>query len=104
MSSIEADITALREAVRLLDRDRVATLSRDLVERVLRYEISLTASQAKQILSLLRRKRFFAEMQRVADSLIQTGTTAPVVRRQYAQSLIDQGALTAAGAVLRELV
>lgn len=104
MRSIDDILTELGEAVRILDRDRVGTLTRELIDGVLGYEVTLTLRQAKQVLGLLRRKRFFAEMQRVGDALIQTGESSPVVRRQYAQSLIDQGALTAAEAVLRELV
>jgi hypothetical protein len=43
-------------------------------------------------------------MQEGGDALIQSEQDTPKIRRQYAQSLIDQGNLTAALAVLTDLV
>lgn len=100
---ITETIEALTDAVALLDRARVDDLSRHLAAQLRRAEASLPLQQAKPLLGMLRRKRFFAPMQRVAEALILSGQDAAVVRRQYAQALIDQGALTAAAAVLREI-
>jgi hypothetical protein len=55
---------------------------------------------AKRILGALRRKRQFALMSQVADAFIRGGQDAPQIFRQYAQSLIDQGMLTAARTTL----
>src|ERR1039458_10254636 len=55
---------------------------------------------AKEILTLLRRKRRFQLMELVADAMLRAGQSAAQVRRQYAQCLIDQGRYSAARAVL----
>jgi hypothetical protein len=98
-----AVVADLARAATLLDRPRVTALCDELIAHLRRSEALLAPAEAEHVLSTLRRKRFFPQMQRVADALIQTGQDAPVVRRQYAQALIDQGALTAAVAVLRIL-
>jgi hypothetical protein len=56
---------------------------------------------SKIVMQLLRRKRFFDEMVRVGDALVQQhDQVAPMVKRQYAQALIEKGELSAALAVL----
>src|SRR5262245_4015208 len=52
----------------------------------------------------LRSKRRFACMIQVAEAFTQAGVVKPFVRRQYAQALIDTGMVSAAVAVLTELV
>lgn len=59
---------------------------------------------AVRILRKLRSKRFFATMERVAVALVQSGQRHPEVRRQHAQSLLDQGAIDQALEVLHGLV
>lgn len=58
-------------------------------------------SSAKKLLTNLRRKRRFALVTRVAEALLQSGLSTAMIRRQYAQALIDQGILAAAEALLR---
>ncbi|MEX2109585.1 MAG: serine protease [Gemmatimonadaceae bacterium] len=101
---LDETIDDLRSAVDTLDRERVEAVCRNLVARIHGSESPLPESAIKGVLNTLRRKRFFSQMQYVADALIQAGQDYPVVRRQYAQALIDQGALVAARAVLKELV
>jgi hypothetical protein len=101
---IEATIEELRAAVEVLDRKRVDELCDDLIEATRYSADPFPLASAKQVLGLLRRKRFFLPMQRVADAVIQSEQPDPSVRRQYAQALIDQGALTAGAAVLLGLV
>jgi hypothetical protein len=96
-------VNQLAHAARALDRPHVTALCDELIARLRQNDAPLAPDGAEHVLSTLRRKRFFPQMERVADALIQTGQDAPVVRRQYAQALIDQGALTAAVAVLRIL-
>lgn len=93
----------LAEAADALDRKRVEALSGALIARLQGEADALPDGDAVFILGQLRRKRFFAQMQLLADAMIQAGLDDPVIRRQYAQALIEQKALTAAGAVLREL-
>ncbi|MEA1891048.1 MAG: serine protease, partial [Pseudomonadota bacterium] len=59
--------------------------------------------ESKAILATLRRKRYFDLINKVADVLIQTGQDEPSIRRQYAQSLLDLGQLTAGLDVLQVL-
>ena len=56
---------------------------------------------AKRLLNSLRRKRKFELVTRLAEALLQSGLNTPLIRRQYAQALIDQGILAAAEALLR---
>ncbi|HEX7331862.1 MAG TPA: serine protease [Pyrinomonadaceae bacterium] len=56
---------------------------------------------AKRLLTNLRRKRRFELVTRVAEALLQSGLSTALIRRQYAQALIDQGILAAAEALLR---
>jgi Trypsin-like peptidase domain len=95
----------LRAAVDTLNRPRVAELSTELIERLRTTDDSPYPERgAADILSLLRRKRHFTLLQQVADAFIQAGVDRPVVRRQYAQALLDQGNLTAGVTVLERLV
>jgi hypothetical protein len=59
---------------------------------------------AKSILGKLRRKRRLSLMARFAEALLQSGQNAAVIRRQYAQALIDLGYLTPAERLLAQLV
>jgi hypothetical protein len=52
----------------------------------------------------LRMKRYFDLMERVARAAIDAGLTTPLIRRQHAQALIDQGYLSAAIGALEALV
>ncbi len=47
-------------------------------------------NEAKALLGLLRRKRQFSDLERAASLFTLAGNNAPVVRRQWAQALIDQ--------------
>lgn len=102
--AMKRTIDELTSAVSLLDRPRVNELSRRLIAQLHRADEPLSVDTAKALLNALRRKRFFTPMQHVADALVQTGQDTATVRRQYAQALIDRGALVAATAVLRELL
>jgi len=51
---------------------------------------AFTDEQVKRTLGLLRRKRLFAELEKAAGLFLLAGHEAPVVRRQWAQALLDQ--------------
>jgi hypothetical protein len=93
----------LFEAARELDRPQVAQLCGQLIAYVHAVGSAYPTLQAADILQALRRKRHFRLLQQVADAFIQTGVDQPVLRRQYGQSLLDQGTLTAAIGVLEPL-
>jgi len=94
----------LREAVGAFDRPRAAELCAELIRHLRGDDTPYSELSARDILGQLRRKRYFALLQQVADALIQAGANWPVIRRQYAQALLDQGMLTAAVAILKPLV
>lgn len=75
-----------------------------LIERINNEPDPLPEAAAKRLLQRLRRKRRFRLMMLVAESLIRSGQHAAQIRRQYAQALIDQGALYAAESVLRSII
>lgn len=93
----------LVHALDTFNHKRVKQLSGDLVRHLRGSPGPYPAAAAKRILSELRRKRHVPEMRWVADAFIQAGSDFPQIRRQYAQALIDQGDVTAALSVLREL-
>jgi len=95
----------LDKAVDDYDRPQTAALCKKLVEYLgsRRSKEPYSARGAKHHLSALRRKRYFDLMLRVADALIRSGQTAPQIRRQYAQAMLDRGMVSAALTVLREI-
>lgn len=62
--------------------------------------------QVKKTLGLIRRKRLFTELENTSSLFYMAGKNAPIVRRQWCQSLLDQGkvsqALTTLKAILKE--
>src|SRR5262245_44938593 len=62
--------------------------------------------QIRKALSLIRRKRLFAELEHAASLFSMAGRVDPVIRRQWCQSLLDQGrvrqALTSLNVMARE--
>jgi hypothetical protein len=103
MAHIEGFKNALDAALDAYDRKGVARLCDDLVAEIRSSGDVPDPASAKEVLAALRRKRHFDLMERVADEFLQNGLDAPVVRRQYAQALIDQGHSTAAIEILRGL-
>ncbi len=94
----------LEEDVNKFDREAAAARCNQLVSHLSESVESYPEEEAIAVLDLLRRKRMFALMQNVADALVQSGQDTYQIRRQYAQSLIDQGNITAANAVLDALI
>jgi len=94
----------LFDAIAALDRPRVVALCDELIAYVRGEAEPYRLQPARRILAALRDQRHFVLLQRVADAFIQAGRDDPVIRRQYAQALLDQGNLSAAVAVLDRLV
>lgn len=76
----------------------------ELIDRLNRASELFPLDPAKQILTMLRKKRQFLLMGLVADALLRSGQSAPQIRRQYAQALIDQGNLSSAEMHLNLLI
>src|SRR5262245_38765049 len=56
--------------------------------------------QIKKALGLIRRKRRFADLEHAASLFGMAGRENPVIRRQWCQSLLDQGRVAQAFAAL----
>jgi hypothetical protein len=97
---VQEDLTG---ALDTFDWTEVAEICRRLVERMADTAEAFPLGAAKSILNGLRRKRRFGDMKRLAESLMQSGQDDALVLRQYAQALIDDGALIAAKGALDRL-
>ncbi len=93
----------LGEAVNGFDRDGAAKLCNELIA-ALHDGAQPSVKGAKTILQALRRKCYFDLMERVAEALRLIGLDENQIRRQYAQSLIDQGKVKQAIDVLESLI
>jgi len=59
--------------------------------------------QIKKALRLIRRKRLFADLEHAASLFSMAGKDDPIIRRQWCQSLLDQGRVLQALAALNLL-
>ena len=94
----------LTEAADDYDEDEAQSLCETLVEHLHSRVAKYPPGEAKNALAILRRKRYFGLMQQVADAFIRSGLEMPLIRRQYAQALLDQSNVTAAMALLRTII
>lgn len=94
----------LAEAVNSFDRNGAGELCVKLISHLRHRHDAYPFDAAKTVLGLLRRKRYFDLMQRVADAFVQSGQNEPRIRREYAQALLDQSNITAAIFVLTKLI
>jgi hypothetical protein len=94
----------LTQKVETFDKEGSAKLCEEFVTYLSKSTEQYPAKEAAGVLELLRKKRMFKLMQSVADALIMSGQDASKVRRQYAQSLIDQGNMATALCILDTLI
>jgi V8-like Glu-specific endopeptidase len=100
-------IQFLQELTAALDAyawEQAAALADRMVEHLYGSDAGIPTESARSVLKHLRRKRRFHLMRRVADALIQCRPFDPQIQRQYAQAALDLGDLTAALAVLNDLL
>jgi len=104
---------AQRELVRALETNERAAASRAssrLAAQIRATGRIFPADRAREVMQGLRRKRLFAEMLEVGEALMQQQEVKvpplvePVVRRQYAQALIERGQLSAALSMLQTVL
>lgn len=100
MKPIEQLVQELSQALQSFDWKTVDTTCAEIAQQ-LRRSGEPPPPITWQVLSWLRRKRRFRSIAGLADALIYCGATAPVIKRQYAQALIDQSLLIAAEELLR---
>lgn len=97
-------INAIIDAAEALDRARAKELTDELIVRLRGSQTPVPLPKARGVVEALRQKRYLDLVQRLSDTLIQTGHDDPRIRRNYAQALIDEGSRTAAILVLDRLV
>jgi hypothetical protein len=101
---VDFDLDKLTAALNSLDKAATYALCDDLIARIYKTAEPYPLNPAKKLLSTLRRRRFFGQIERLADAFIQTGAGSNTVRRLYVQALLDQGHFTAALLVLERLI
>ena len=100
LAQVEKD---LRHRLEDYDWPGVEEICDRLVELILAAGAEFPIARSRSILHQLRRKRRFGAMLRVAEALLLYSDSHPLIRRQYAQALIDTGRFAAAQAVLEDL-
>jgi hypothetical protein len=93
----------LQTAVFSNDKPTVSRSVQSLVEYVNSHHSCYDPGQAGDILNLLRRRRLFGEMRKAADAFLNNGCLTFLIRKYYAQALVDLGFLAAAEDVLTKL-
>ena len=94
----------LSETTRCFDKTGIAALCNELIDYLGGTDSLYPEAEAKRVLKLLRDNRFFDFMEKVAAAFIQSGQNALQIRRQYVQSMIEQGNFFAALQELQALV
>lgn len=97
-------VDAIVDAAEALDQPRAKALTEELIVRLRSSQDLLPVESAWRVLTALREQRYLDLVDRLADTLIQTGITDTKVRRDYVQALIDQGSRTAAIHMLNGLL
>jgi subtilisin family serine protease len=95
---------ALLNVVSLHDHNRAETLIATFTRHIEQRPYPYPAQHANTDLAVLRRERQFQLMRRYGLAVIASGTRDEQVRRQYAQSLIEQRAFDQALEVLGSIV
>jgi V8-like Glu-specific endopeptidase len=94
----------LQEALDTFDWKQAENICEALIVELNSSTTPYDEEPARKILKMLRRKRQFRLMGLVADAFIRSGQSAAEILRQYAQSMIDQGNLTASRMVLQSII
>ena len=94
----------LKTATGAYDREAASALCSQLIQHLRARVEPYPLDDATLDLQLLRSGRYFELMEQTADAYLRAGLVAPVIHRQLAQSLLDQGNVSAGLAILREIV
>jgi hypothetical protein len=101
---VDTDLDKLTATLEAHDKSATRAFCDNLIAQVYKTDEPYPLNPAKKLLSTLRKRRFFEQMERLADAFIQTGAGSDTVRRLYVQALLDQGNFTAALLVLERLI
>ncbi len=92
----------LREAMETMDRHAIRQATEAFMAELRRNPRGRTRA-GEDVMTALRNICEFELMQKVGDCLIQSRRNSLNIRRQYAQSMVDQGNLTAAITILERI-
>ncbi|HEX8249493.1 MAG TPA: serine protease [Pyrinomonadaceae bacterium] len=101
LQQIESDLT---EALTSFNWQLAGAICQKLIIKIYQEPDVFPETAAIRLLSKLRRKRLFHSMSLLAEAIIRSGQNHAQVRRQYAQSLIDEGLLTGAELFLQAII
>lgn len=101
LQQIEDDLT---EALTSFNWQLAEAICQKLIVKIYQEPDVFPESTSKRFLSKLRRKRLFHLMSVLAEAIIRSGQNHAQVRRQYAQSLIDEGILSPAELFLQAII
>jgi hypothetical protein len=97
-------IQTLTDALARYDRPVVSALCNHLVAELRADSAPPDEAQVIKVLKLLQGRRFFSDMEPLADAAILAGAGIAEIRRRYAQALIEGGRLAAAVHQLRLII
>jgi Trypsin-like peptidase domain len=97
-------VGSFKTAAASFDFKAMRELTKEPIAKLQQSNETYPDKQAGQILQQLRNKRLFDEMVALSEAFIRNGQNSLVVRRQYAQAIIDHGQPGLAIQVLEKLV
>ena len=104
---MEFDLAAfnkqLTSALELFDKQAVNDQCDQFIHYLYDSPEPVPAGTLEHLLQILRDKRMFIPMQKLGDCFLTLGLQTYKIRRQYAQSLLDQGIYAAPLAILQEI-
>lgn len=101
LAKIEEELSA---ALTAFNWREVEKSCKQLIDKIYEETDVFPESTAKRLLSKLRRKRRFQLMSMLGEAIIRSEQTHSQILRQYAQSLIDRGILSAAEHILQAII
>jgi hypothetical protein len=78
---VDTDLDKLTAAPEARDKSATRAFCDDLIARIYKTAEPYPLNPAKKLLLALRKRRFFEQMERLADAFIQTGSGSATVRR-----------------------
>lgn len=100
----EAYAQRLHDVLDAFDWDAARAICAEIARHVWTHPGWMTGKPAKRMLGDLRRKRQFALLERLSEVFMMSELGLPIVRRQFAQALIEQGRYAGAEAMLRGML
>ena len=84
----DTDLDKLTAALETHDKSATHAICSDLIARIYKTAEPYPLNPAKKLLSALRQRRFFDQMERLADAFIQTVSRSNTDRSIYLQTLL----------------